>query len=323
MLSQSVASIEVLLIGHDDVQQLLDRLPADPRLRPVARQSPGISGALNTGLKLARGTFMARMDDDDVCYPQRLATQLDYLEQNPRIDLCATRVRFVDSRGATQGVGAGNRRYEQWLNSLIDADEISHSCYIESPMPHPTLMAHRDVWQQLQGYRDFDGPEDYDLVLRAKLKGMRMGKPDEVLLDWREHEQRLTHTDCRYRREAFTRCRAWAAWQSESGLSLHKGRGVWLCGTGRNARQWHDELIALGGTVHGFVDVDSTSEQRGQSPVQRSKRGKPVISYAQLPVLREDSLIIGALSAPAARRNLEHYFAQQRWVADLDYVLGA
>ncbi len=113
-----------------------------------------------------------------------------------------------------------------WLNSLTEDQDIRTACYIECPLPHPTFMAHREIWQRLGGYRDIDGPEDYDLVLRAMLLGIRLGKPPGILLDWREHPGRLTHTDKRYRREAFTRCRAWAAIQPQSEV----GPGRWtLC----------------------------------------------------------------------------------------------
>ena len=66
ILTQTHDSLEVLLIGHDDVDQMATRLPADPRIRFVARQQPGIVGALNTGLAQARGQHIARMDDGSV-----------------------------------------------------------------------------------------------------------------------------------------------------------------------------------------------------------------------------------------------------------------
>lgn len=315
ILTQTHDSLEVLLIGHDDVDQMATRLPADPRIRFVARQQPGIVGALNTGLAQARGQFIARMDDDDIAYPTRLATQLAYLNGNSGTQLCGAGVRFIDSEGQSESIGNGNRQYAVWLNSLTEDLAIRTACYIECALPHPTIMAHRDIWQRLGGYRDIDGPEDYDLVLRAMLLGIRLGKPPGVLLDWREHPERLTHTDQRYRREAFTRCRAWAAVQPQSKLGLADGRSVWLCGTGRNARHWHDALTQLDIIVNGFVDVHRHGPQR-------SRRGKPVISYEQLPGQRGDALVISALTQPAARAAFIRYCQVQLWDSGSDYLLG-
>ena len=316
LLAQTMSSFEILVIGYDDVQGILDKLPNDDRIKGIARQGTGIVAALNTGLAEATGSYIARMDDDDISYPTRLEVQLDYLKANPDVEFCATRIRFVDSEGTTENVKAGNLRYAEWLNTQTRDDEIRITCYTECPMPHPTWMAHKRVWQKLNGYRGFDGPEDYDLILRAILEGVVMGKPEPILQDWREHSERLTYTDDRYRREAFTRCRAWAATHPASGLDLHKNRQVWLCGTGRSARYWHDALEDCGVGVLGFVDIKATD-------ANRLKRGKAVISYEELVKCRGDSLVITALSDARARSRLQEFFDRQGWRAGQAYILGA
>lgn len=315
LLAQSMPSLEILLVGHGDIQEILDRLPNDHRIRGIARQGKGLVAALNTGLAESKGAYIARMDDDDVAYPKRLETQLDYLHAHPEVQLCASKVRFIDSDGNTEKVQTGNRLYAQWLNALTDNDDIRMACYTECPMPHPTWLAHRDVWQSLHGYQNIDGPEDYDFILRAMIQGVTMGKPEPVLQDWREHPERLTYSDQRYRREAFTRCRAWAASQPGSGLNLHKGRQVWLCGTGKSARYWHDALINCNVGVRGFVDIKPTD-------ASRSKRDKPIIHYDDLPKRRENDLVVTALSEPGARTRLKTYFDQQRWHAGNEYIFG-
>lgn len=315
LLSQTVSSFEILLIGKDDVQQILAKLPNDNRIRGIARQGSGIVAALNTGLAAATGTYIARMDDDDVAYPTRLEAQLDYLKAHPEVQLCAGKIRFIDSTGGTENVQTGNRRYANWLNALSGNEAIRAACYTECPMPHPTWLAHRNIWQSLNGYREFDGPEDYDFILRAMINGVVMGKPGDVVQDWREHAERLTYSDQRYRREAFTQCRAWAATQSNSGLNLHTGRKVWLCGTGKNARDWHDALLDQHVQVSGFVDIKPTN-------ASRFKRDKPIIGYEDLPQRRENALVITALSEPAARSQLRTYFDQQQWIAGRDYIFG-
>lgn len=315
LLAQTHTSFEILLIGQDDVELLRQRLPSDPRIRPLAREQPGIVGALNTGLANARGNYIARMDDDDIAYPHRLESQLHFLQTHPHVHLSAARIRFIGRNGQPDSIRAGNQRYASWLNSVIDDNSIRDACWTECPMPHPTLLAHRDVWQQLGGYRSFDGPEDYDLILRAMLSGIVMGKPGAVLQDWREHDQRLTYQDARYRREAFTHCKAWAACHPQSGLGLDKGRSVWICGTGRSARYWHDALTANGADVKGFAD-------RVGSDAHRQKRNKPVINYEQLSTVRRESLVITALSQPPARIQLKQFFDKQRWRCGVDYILG-
>jgi len=82
ILEQSYQPLELLLIGQADTQELARQLQQarlhDARIRILGRQAPGIVGALNTGLAAARGEYIGRMDDDDIAYPTRLASQLDY-----------------------------------------------------------------------------------------------------------------------------------------------------------------------------------------------------------------------------------------------------
>ena len=255
------------------------------------------------------------MDDDDIAYPDRLAVQLAYLCEHPDVALAGARVRLVDEHGGGAGVGPGNRRYEAWLNALTTPAAIRDACFVECPLPHPTWLAHRDVWARLGGYRDIDGPEDHDLVLRARNAGLAMGKPEPVLLDWREHPERLTHRDARYRREAFTDTRARAALDPASGFGLDAGREAWIGGTGRNARWWCDALLRHGGSVAGFVDLDRLG-------ARQRKRHRPVITYRDLWDRRGEALIVTAITNPAARTALVDEFGERGLVNGRDYLLG-
>ena len=315
VLDQTFEDFELLLIGDSGIDALRDRLPADSRIKCVVREKPGIVSALNTGLGVAAGKYIARMDDDDLAYASRFEIQLRYLETHKDIGFCGARIRFIDQHGLSDGVGQGNRRYEDWLNGLTTSEAISDNCFIECALPHPTWMAPRTTFDLLDGYREFDGPEDFDFVLRAWLAGVRMGKPDEVLLDWRVHESRLTLTDSRYRREAFTVTRAIAACRNQSGLSLDTGRAIWICGTGRNARYWFDALLAQGCNVSGFVDLDRPG-------AAQRKRHRPVITYEELWRRRHDELVVTAITDPIARGKLIETFTARGWIANHDYLLG-
>ena len=245
LLAQTLADVEVLAIGHEDVHERLPELvgaalATDPRVRPVARAAPGIVGALNAGLAASRAPLVARMDDDDVSYPERLEVQLRHLEAHPDAGLVGARVRIVDASGDPGGVADGNRRYERWLNELMTPARIRERRLVENPLPHPTWLGTRALFERLGGWRAGDFPEDHDLVLRALAAGARPSKPAPVLLDWTDHPDRLTRTDPRYAPGAFVRLKAETVTRADAGLGLGPagaGRGVWLAGTGRAARR--------------------------------------------------------------------------------------
>jgi len=115
VLAQSHQHLELLIIGHDDIVELLAKLPKDDRIRGIARNAPGVIGASNTGIAHARGEYIARMDSDDLCHPERLAIQLAMAQNLPELSLLGARVEIFIDEGE---LGNGNRLYQQWLNSL-------------------------------------------------------------------------------------------------------------------------------------------------------------------------------------------------------------
>lgn len=321
ILEQTHTHLELLLIGQAELcdleQQLANAHLDDKRIRLVARKQAGIVGALNTALSVANGQYIARMDDDDIAYPQRLTRQLEHLRRHPEVELCATKIRFIDHNGTTSAIRQGNRRYQTWLNQLTDPEALALACYAENPMPHPTLLAHHSIFKQLNGYRDCPGPEDHDLVLRATRQGIKMGKPDELLLDWREHPGRLTRTDSRYARAAFVAGAAHTLSQQLANTNSAEMRAVWIAGTGSCARQWHDELTQLGVRVLGFIDV-------ARPGPKREKRHKPVITYPQLLEQRNPSqLVISALTSELAKQAIRVFFNSSAWIEGRDFIMGA
>ena len=80
------------------------------------------------------------------------------------------------------GIQGGLERYQNWLNSVRTPQQVHLQIFIESPLPNPATMFRCTVLEQLNGYRDPDWPEDYDLYLRADAAGVQMGKPAPVVL---------------------------------------------------------------------------------------------------------------------------------------------
>ena len=140
------------------------------------------------------------MDADDVAHPERLQVQLEELERDPKLDVVSCRVAHFSDNGP---VGRGFQLYEEWLNALVCHEDILRERFVESPLPHPTVMARKRVLLAAGGYRDRGWPEDYDLWLRLAERGCRFGKVPRVLLHWRDHGDRLTRNDSRYAVERF------------------------------------------------------------------------------------------------------------------------
>ena len=205
LLSGTFSDFEAVCVDDgstDDTLSILRGLESrDGRVRVLGKEHSGIVDSLNFGLRHCKAPLIARMDADDWCEPSRLQNQSSFLEQNPGCDLVSCLVRIVrPDGGAPEG---GMKRYEGWVNQLTQPDDILHNRFIESPIPHPTVLGRRGVFEG--GYASGPFPEDYELWLRCLQRGLRFGKVPRVLVTWTDGTDRATRTDSRYSREAFRR----------------------------------------------------------------------------------------------------------------------
>lgn len=307
ILEQTHTRLELILVddhSSDGAIAALER--SDPRLHIHLNTGRGVVAAFNAGFALCTGEYIARMDGDDISLPQRLACQLGYLAQNPSVDIAGCCVEIFSE----DGIQGGFKRYQTWLNSVRTAREIHRQIFIESPMPNPGTMFRRDALQRLGGYREMPWAEDYDLYLRADAAGMQMGKPKQVLLRWREHANRLTHSSGIYSRKQFQRAKAHFLVHQR----LTDPRVV-IWGAGPTGRLTHDLVVAEGGVVDGFIEVHPRR-------IGGKKRGLPVWPVAKIdePGL---AMVLVAVGTAGARDEISAYMLAHEKHAGQDYLFVA
>ena len=307
ILSQSYENLELVLVDDhstDDAVMRLDK--GDSRLTVVNSVGFGVAEAFNTGFKHCKGEFIARMDADDISLPERLKNQLEYLEQHPSVAIAGCRVEIFSANG----IQGGLERYERWLNGVVEPQQVRQQIFIESPIPNPGAMFRRSALQQLGGYRDVGWPEDYDLFLRADAANMRMGKPAPVLLRWREHATRITHTDSVYQRQQFMRAKTHFLVRYRL-----QGRPVVIWGAGPTGRLMHDLIVAESGQVTGFIEVHPRR-------IGGQKRGLPVWPIEQASQLG-DAMLLVAVGAAGARKEIRDYLHTHHRIEGQDYLFVA
>lgn len=128
--------------GSRDGSSKRPGLLGDERIHLIRHEcSAGLAARLNEGVALARGRYIARMDADDVAFPQRLKVQADFLDDHPEVDLLASSVLLIDNRGEPLSVIASPATHERIVNRAA----------LNFPMPHPTWMGRAD-WFREHGY---------------------------------------------------------------------------------------------------------------------------------------------------------------------------
>ena len=215
----------------------------DPRVRLVANAGPpGIVGALQTTVEAASADWLARMDADDRCHPERLARQWERAGDS---DVITTGVSLLDP------LGEGMARYVAWANSLETHDAMANARFIENPVIHPTVLIRGSALAAAGGYREVPWAEDHDLWLRMLQHGARFAKVPACLLEWRDSAGRLTRSDDRYGEKARQRMRA----HYLAAIPAIRERGVAIAGAGPIGKSLAREFLALGIPVRGFFDL--------------------------------------------------------------------
>ncbi len=104
VLAQTHANLEVIVVDDgstDGTWELLQSFGSS--IRAIRQTNSGIAAARNTGIQAARGEFIALMDHDDLCEPERVAAQLQFLLERPEVALCCSDFSAFDARGQVSG----------------------------------------------------------------------------------------------------------------------------------------------------------------------------------------------------------------------------
>jgi glycosyltransferase involved in cell wall biosynthesis len=187
LTKQLLPAIEVVLVQdgpikpelHHVIVNYKDRLP----FQIISLdKNQGLSKALNIGLEHCSNEWVARMDTDDICLPERLELQAKYIAENPSADIVGGFALRMDEDGnlcETIKVPVGSEK----IRNLI------WTC----PMIHPTVCYRRDKILAVGGYNPDAGPrqDDFDLWFRCAAAGYEFHNIPQPLLLYRFTEANM------------------------------------------------------------------------------------------------------------------------------------
>jgi len=185
ILNQTYRDFEFIVVLNGSTQKLRDLIATyekrDNRIRCILLQKPDIRKALNAGIGLARGKYIARQDADDISHLHRLEAQYRYMRANYEIGFCGSDCYLIDMNSVVQRYYNGNPHdYEDIKETLK-----KHNCFT-----HGSIMAKASLMKQ-HLYSLDDSTlhcEDYDLWLRLVFEhGIRCVNLDLPLYSYREN----------------------------------------------------------------------------------------------------------------------------------------
>lgn len=186
ILSQTFRDFEFIVINDgstDNTKEIIESYNDDRILYIENPTSATLPVALNQGLEVAKGKYIARMDGDDIAFPNRFAKQIDFFENNPEVGILGTQSIIVDKHG--------NKKQ----NKPLPTHHNMIAWYLFTrgfALIHPSVMIRHFLLKELGGYNvEFHVTQDLELWLQC-LPLTKMANLPEPLLYYRVHQSSNT-----------------------------------------------------------------------------------------------------------------------------------
>jgi glycosyltransferase involved in cell wall biosynthesis len=241
---QTMEDWELIVIddGSSDNSAAIVESFADPRIRLIReRNGAGLAARLNQAVSLSKGSYIARMDADDVCFPHRLARQTKRLQTEPRLDLLGCGAVVFSAQTGLVGELPIGRTHEA----------ITAKPFRGFPLAHPTWCGRAEWFRDNPYDARLMKTQDQDLLLRT-FRHSRFSTLDEVLVGYRQDRLYLA--------------------------KMLRGRRVFIGSLWRHARRSREYLPALDGiAVHVFKGgMDIATIGLGFNRLVQQNRLEPV-----------------------------------------------
>jgi glycosyltransferase involved in cell wall biosynthesis len=185
VLNQTFGKFEFIVVDDGSTDDTLSIIKSytDSRIAVIENKHDFIN-SLNLGMKRATGSYVARMDADDVMRPNRLQEQYEFMEQYPDVDVCGSWIELFETKSGTIRTHANHKD--------IVAAMLSYN-----PMAHPSIMIRKNVFDRhgRELYkREYLYAEDYKLWTDLAAQGFHFANIQEVLLEYRCSGSQITNT---------------------------------------------------------------------------------------------------------------------------------
>ncbi len=178
LLSQTFSDFELLIYNdgsNDNTKGIIDSYCDNRIIVNHLSKNRGVVFCSNLGLKNAKGTYIAKMDADDISLPDRLKLQVEYLDRNPDVGLLGAQLKIHDSN--------------EVIYKPVDDTEIRWWFFKGCPVPQPTAMIRASVINDFKLYYDaeFKSAEDIEYWFQLA-KVTQMANLPVPTLEYRVHE---------------------------------------------------------------------------------------------------------------------------------------
>ena len=306
VLNQSYENWEILAVNDHStdksVQIMNDFAKNDGRINVMDNEGNGIIAALRTAYSRASGTFVTRMDSDDVMGKKKLEYMLKSLQEYGQGHIALGKVEYFSE----EGLGGGYKRYEQWLNRLTEQGSNYTEIYKECVIPSPCWMVYKNDLDRAGAFLSNRYPEDYDLAFRFYKLGLKCLPSKDLLHYWRDYSTRTSRTSEHYAQNYFLDIKLHYFLK----LDHQPQRPLVLWGAGNKGKEVAKSLLAL---KTDFIWVCDNSKK-----IDKTIYGKKMAHYSKIGQLNDPQLII-TVANEEAQKFIEDYLLSMGKRLGCDY----
>jgi len=180
IIDQTYKSWEMIVVDDgstDETGKILQKFARkDKRITVITnKKSKGIGASLNLALTKAKGKYIARMDGDDISLPNRLATQVAFLQKHPKIVAVGGQAEMIDGEGEIFA----------YKHFPTDSTKLREMIMWMVPIQHPIMMARGEAYKQCRYDETFKTAEDVEMFMQL-LKFGELGNVPKVVYQYRK-----------------------------------------------------------------------------------------------------------------------------------------
>jgi len=186
VLGQTYSNIELLVVddgSSDESVEIINGLQKKYGFDFKVQKNKGLTFTLNEAIERAKGSLIAPFGSDDIMLPDRLATQVAYMEDKPEVGICAGNIELIDSEG---NLFPEKRQNRNVAFRRLDFEDM----FLERKPypPAPTLLIRREALQKVGGFDPNIRLEDLLIELKVTRAGYFIDGLNKVMAQYRKHE---------------------------------------------------------------------------------------------------------------------------------------